>query len=158
MHKSVLLDTSFFLRLLKLSDPLSGNATGYFRYFLEEGVPMYISTISISEYCVKGTVEELPMKYLRVLPFNIPHAKRAGEFAGIVFNNKGILNLPDRKIIPNDTNLFAQADIEPAIGYYLTSDAESMKIFNLLKQADAPKFQLINLTDKHTNVFGVLDL
>lgn len=59
MHNSVLLDTSFFLRLLTTSDPLSENADGYFRYFLSEGMPMFISTISVAEYCVKGTVDEL---------------------------------------------------------------------------------------------------
>lgn len=152
------MDTSFFLRLLKAGDPLSENAEGYFRYFLSEGMPMFISTISVAEYCVKGTVDELPMRHLKILPFNLPHSKRAGEFAKTVFENRGTLQLPDRKIIPNDTNLFAQADIEPVIGYYLTSDVESVKIFKLLKEKDTPKFQLINLNDKHTNVFGLLDL
>lgn len=31
----VLLDTSFFIRLLNEEDPLHHNALGYFRYFLE---------------------------------------------------------------------------------------------------------------------------
>ena len=31
----VLLDTSFFIRLLNEEDPLHNNALGYFRYFLE---------------------------------------------------------------------------------------------------------------------------
>ncbi|WP_218124146.1 hypothetical protein [Chitinophaga filiformis] len=151
------MDTSFFLRLLKTDDSLSANATGYFKYFLEQGMPMLISTISIAEYCVKGTIEELPMRHLQIVPFNIQHAKKAGEFAKVIFENKGILSLPDRKIIPNDTKLFAQADAESAIVYYLTSDVESIKIFKLLKEKDMPKFQLINLYDKHNSVFGLLD-
>jgi len=157
MHKSVLLDTSFFLRLLKSDDPLSANAVEYFKYFLEQEMPMLISTISVAEYCVKGTVDELPMRHVQVIPFNIQHAKRAGEFARVVFENKGMLSLPDRKLIPNDTKLFAQADTESSIAYYLTSDVESIKIFRLLKEKDMPKFQLINLHDKYTNVFGLLD-
>lgn len=32
MHKSVLLDTSFFIRFLNDKDPLFKNADGYFRY------------------------------------------------------------------------------------------------------------------------------
>jgi len=157
MHKSVLLDTSFFLRLMKIDDPLSVNAAGYFKYFLEKEIPILISTISIAEYCVKGAVEELPMRLLQVIPFNIQHAKRAAEFARIAFENKGALSLPERKIIPNDTKLFAQADTEVSIAYYLTSDVESIKIFKLLKEKDMPKFQLISLYDKHTSVFGLLD-
>lgn len=62
MHKSVLLDTSFFLRFLKETDPLFKNADGYFRYFLENDIAMVISTISIAEYCVGGDVHELPLK------------------------------------------------------------------------------------------------
>lgn len=36
MPKSVLLDTSFFLRFLNDNDPLYANADGYFRHFLRE--------------------------------------------------------------------------------------------------------------------------
>lgn len=52
MHKGVLLDTSFFLRFLNEADPLFLNADGYYRYFIDEEIPMFISTISIAEYCV----------------------------------------------------------------------------------------------------------
>lgn len=74
-HKSVLLDTSFFLRFLNENDPLFRKADGYFRYFLEKGIVMVISTISIAEYCVGGDVNELPLRNLQILPFNLDHAK-----------------------------------------------------------------------------------
>lgn len=63
--RSVLLDTSFFLRFLNDVDPLFKNAEGYFRYFLSENIAMIISTISIAEYCVRGDVHELPLKNLQ---------------------------------------------------------------------------------------------
>lgn len=50
----VLLDTSFFIRLLNEEDPLHENAFGYFRYFLEHDFVIKISTIAIAEYCVRG--------------------------------------------------------------------------------------------------------
>lgn len=111
-HRSVLLDTSFFLRFLNEEDPLFKSADGYFRYFLNEEIRMMISTISIGEYCVGGEINELPLRNLQILPFNLDHAKRTGEFAKIVFQNKGSLKLNERNIIPNDTKLFAQADCE----------------------------------------------
>jgi predicted nucleic acid-binding protein len=123
-HRSVLLDTSFFLRFLNERDPLFANANGYFKYFIEERVPMMISTISIAEYCVGGDISELPLKNLQIIPFNLSHAKRTGEFAKIVFKNKDKLKLQERHIIPNDTKLFSQADIEDTIGFYLSSDTE----------------------------------
>jgi hypothetical protein len=157
-HKAVLLDTSFFLRFLNDADPLFKNADGYFRYFLQQRIDMIISTISIAEYCVGGDVHELPLKNLQMLPFNLNHAKRTGEFAKIVFQHKGRLNLRERNIIPNDTKLFAQADIERPIDLYLSSDTESLKIYNLLKQLDKPKFQFIDLNTPYSHTFGVLDL
>lgn len=59
---SVILDTSFMIRLLNESDKLHNNALGYFHYFLEQGIPMYFSTVSIAEYCVKGDFHDLHSK------------------------------------------------------------------------------------------------
>jgi len=157
-HKAVLLDTSFFLRFLNDSDPLFNNADGYFRYFLQKEITMMISTISIAEYCVGGDVNELPLRNLQIVPFNLDHSKRTGEFARFVFQNKGKLKLKERNIIPNDTKLFAQADCEKSVEFYLSSDTESIKIYNLLKQGTAPKFQFIDLNSPYHETFGLLDL
>ncbi|MEJ0055511.1 MAG: hypothetical protein WDN75_07565 [Bacteroidota bacterium] len=157
-RSSVLLDTSFFIRFLNDRDPLFKNADGYFRYFLQQDTVMLISTISIAEYCVMGNINELPLKNLQILPFNIEHAKRTGEFANIVFENKGKLKLKERNIIPNDTKLFAQADIEISTAFYLSSDLESLKIYRLLQGSAHPKFQFIDLNVSHADTFGILDL
>ena len=157
-HKAVLLDTSFFLRFLNDNDPIFKNADGYFRYFLQKKITMMISTISIAEYCVGGDVHELPLRNLQIVPFNLDHSKRTGEFAKIVFQNKGKLKLKERNIIPNDTKLFAQADCEKAVEFYLSSDTESNKIYNLLRQETTPKFQFIDLNTPHNETFGLLDL
>jgi len=155
-HKAVLLDTSFFLRFLKDNDPLFKNADDYFRYFLQKQITIMISTISIAEYCVGGDVHELPLKNLQIVPFNLDHAKRAGEFAKIIFQNKGKLKLQERNIIPNDTKLFAQADCEKAVEFYLSSDTESFKIYNLLTQGTQPEFKFIDLhTPCHTTFGGL---
>lgn len=157
-HKSVLLDTSFFLRFLNDQDPLFRNADGYFRYFINEGIPMMISTISIAEYCVGGSINELPLKNLQILPFNLNHSKRTGEFAKIIFQSKGRLQLNDRNIIPNDAKLFAQADCENSIEYYITSDTRSYKIYELLKKETKPNFQFIDINAPHNQRFGILNL
>ncbi|TAK57977.1 MAG: hypothetical protein EPO24_09105 [Bacteroidetes bacterium] len=157
-HNAALLDTSFFLRFLNDSDPLYKNADGYFRYFLQKDIVMMISTISVAEYCVGGDVHELPLKNLQILPFNLGHGKRAGEFAKIIFQHKNKLKIKERNIIPNDTKLFAQADSEFQIEFYLSSDIESLKIYNLLKQYSQPKFQFIDLNISYSETFGILDL
>jgi hypothetical protein len=117
-----------------------------------------ISTVSIAEYCVGGDIHELPLRNLQIVPFNLEHAKRTGEFARIIFKNKAKLKLKERNIIPNDTKLFAQADTENTVDYYLSSDSESMKIYQLLKQESNPHFQFIDLNTPYHQTFGVLDL
>ncbi len=126
-HRAVLLDTSFFLRFLNDSDPLFKNADAYFRYFLQKEITMMISTISIAEYCIGGDVHELPLRNLQIVPFNLDHSKRTGAFAMIAFEAKknGNLDIKNRTIIPNDTKLFAQADCEKSVDFYLSSDTES---------------------------------
>lgn len=68
MKHSVLLDTSFFIRLLNDKDPLHKNAVGFYRYFLENEIITKISTISVAEYCVMGKLEDLPLKIFRYYP------------------------------------------------------------------------------------------
>ena len=160
-HKrAVLLDTSFFLRFLNDSSPLFKNADGYFRYFIKNEIDMLISTISIAEYCIGGDINELPLKNLQIVPFNLNHAQRTGEFAKIAFQAKSAetLRVNERKIIPNDTKLFAQADCERIVEFYLSSDAESLKVYNTIKDKTTPKFQFIDLNIPHYQFFGILDL
>lgn len=63
-----------------------------------------------------------------------------------------------RKIIPNDAKLFAQADCEKTVEYYLTSDTRSFKVYNAIKNKTNPKFQFLDLNIPHHQAFGVLDL
>ena len=155
--QGVLLDTSFFIRFLNEQDSLCKNAEGYFKYLIEKDFELYISTISIAEYCTKGMVEELPLLNLRVLPFNMDHAKVAGEFAGYIFTEKKKLDLKNRNIIPNDSKLFAQAHQETNILYYLTSDKRSKGIYDMLKAKFNVKFQFIDIHSPYGETFGVLD-
>ena len=90
----VLLDTSFFIRLLNEEDPLHHNALGYFRYFLEHDFIIKISTIAIAEYCVRGEVNELPLKNMLIVPFNFDHAQRAGKMIAEVYAEKKCVVLP----------------------------------------------------------------
>jgi hypothetical protein len=160
MRKAVLLDTSFFLRFLNESDPLFENADGYFKYLIQEKFDLVISTISIAEYCSGGDISELPLRNLQILPFNLNHGKRTGEFARIAFNarKEKALELKERLLIPNDTKLFSQADSEEYIQYYVSSDLESLKIYTILNAALKLNFRFIDLNIKHTTAFGLLGL
>jgi hypothetical protein len=149
-----------FFRLLNDEDPLHKNAKGYFRYFLENDILLKIYTISIAEYCVRGSENDLPWLNLQVLPFNYNHAKRTGAFASAIFEQKQITGeqLHPRAIIPNDSKLFAQADLEDSIQYFVTSDIRSLNVIKLLSKKIKPNFQFIDINNSHSKTFGILDL
>ena len=147
MRYSVLLDTSFFIRLVNIHDPIHLNTLDYFKYFVENEIKLYISTISIAEYCVIGKLEELPFAYLSILPFEFNHALIASNFASILFSKQKTenLNIQPRILIPNDSKLFAQADCEKDIKYFVTSDSKTKNVCNLLSNETKLNFEIIDL-------------
>jgi len=139
-------------------DPLHKNTLGYYKYFLKEKFILKCSTISIAEYCVKDDVSSLPLNNLQIIPFNYDHAIKTGEFAKICFDNKKKLNVVNRNIIPNDTKLFSQAEVENDIDFFVTSDKKAKKIIDLLKKEASINFGYIDLSIPFSSHFGILDL
>lgn len=160
ISSGVLCDTGFLIRLNQPKDPLHANARGYVKVFKEKQCPMFVSTIALAEYAVRDSIANLPMRYLRVVPFNIDHAETAGRFASIGFELRQQMptELIQRVIIPNDTKMFAQADIHPQISHYLTADDRCERLYRLIASQVAPKFQILPLRFPVRQAFGELDL
>lgn len=160
MRHSVLLDTSFFIRLLNDEDELHENALSYYKYFLENDFTLKVSTISIAEYCVLGKLDDLPLKDIQIVPFNLNHAERTGKFAQIIFSHNKIAaeKLLPRAIIPNDSKLFSQADLDQSVTHFVTSDERSLNTLKVLRTGINPKFEIINIRIPYNQTFGILDL
>lgn len=128
--------------------------------FLEHDFVIKISTIAIAEYCVRGEVSELPLKNMLIVPFNFDHAQRAGKMIAEVYAEKkrrGATIAP-RAIVPNDTKMFAQADVEPDINFYGTADVECKKVYDMIKTLEGKlSFDFIDITIPYTTFFGLLD-
>lgn len=107
-----------------------------------------------------GKLEDLPLKNLQILPFNLKDAERTGQFANVIFKENKVKaeKLTPRPIIPNDSKLFAQADLDISISHFITSDKRSKQTLKLLKKGAAPKFSIISIDTSHTEAFGLLDL
>ncbi|CAN5330725.1 hypothetical protein BH09BAC6_BH09BAC6_14730 [soil metagenome] len=105
---SILVDTSFCIRLVKLTDPLHQNAVEYFEYFLENHVTIYLSAIAIAEYSVKDDIGNLPLKTMRIIPFDFFDGRTAGEFHAILLNRKDEIREIERNVIKDDCKLIAQ--------------------------------------------------
>lgn len=149
MKKGVLLDTSFFVRMIEPDGPLQAQSIKYFNWFIQHDYELVVSTISIAEYCVRGRFNDLPFSVLKVLPFKLMHTEKAGMLALQVFSarSEGSIQLAQRHVIPNDTKLFAQADIEPQIKHYVTSDVRSLKIYQALSKDSPLNFEFIDLNE-----------
>lgn len=155
---SVLLDTSFFIRLLKEDDPLHNNAVGYYKYFLEQKYCLKISTIAISEFCVEAELTDLPLRNLQILPFNYNHGERSGKFAKAAFDKKKEkeIEINPRRVVPNDSKMFAQADLEPDIEFFVSADKKAKKIVDLLNECFNLRFKFLDISTPYNQVFGEL--
>lgn len=133
--KVAMLDTSFLIRLLKEDDPLHMSAKAYYQHFLENKFLLFVSTVAVAEYCVRGQLDQLPFECVRVVPFNLNHAEKAGDFARTLYQarNKGQYSPEQRLIIPNDTKIFAQAASIGAL-YFVTADTKSSKALTILEK------------------------
>lgn len=121
---SVLLDTSYCIRLLKSNDILHQNAKDYFKYFLEKKIEIFISSIVIAEYSVKDDPSNLPLEFVKIIPFDFFDGRTAGEFHSVLLNYKSQLANIERNVIKDDCKLMAQL-FNRNIEAYITNDRKS---------------------------------
>ncbi|KAF0093349.1 MAG: hypothetical protein E1N59_2943 [Puniceicoccaceae bacterium 5H] len=118
---SVMLDTSFLITLHDRKRPHHETALAYWRWFEENDVHLYLSSIVVSEYCVKGRVEELPLEDGLPLPFTMRHATKSAKFFAHVHRAKG----SKRDAVKDDLKIIAQAHCE-GCEKLLTDDVNTM--------------------------------
>ena len=118
---SVLLDTSFLITLSDPARPQHAVAIDYYRECMQRRVPMYLSTIVISEFQVKQAINDLPLRNFVVLPFNVDHAMRCG----LIIRNMARDPEDDRVRVKDDFKLLAQCDCE-SISHLISEDASTL--------------------------------
>ena len=128
---------------------------------MEKGITMKMSTIAIAEFCVKGSLTDLPIRNLMFVPFNTNHATRAGELMAIVYEEKQKrgAQITPRSIVANDTKMFAQAEVTNDIKFFCSADSEAVKIYEIMKSRIKVNFQFIDIrSHTYSETFGMLDL
>jgi predicted nucleic acid-binding protein len=155
--ESVLLDSSFCIRLMRSDDEFHQNAKDYFQYFLENGIEMYLSTIVVSEYAAGNNPDDLlSLKVFRLLEFDYADAKIAGNFFAELKGNEDLRESEQRKVIINDIKLFAQIH-NRRIDAYITKDKKSLgKMIEPLKNSHNLKFEFIDLSISLNDKLGRL--
>lgn len=140
---SVLLDTSFLISFSDSTRPNHSVAMTYYRECVRREVPMYLSTIVISEFQVKQAINDLPLRNFVVLPFNVDHAMKCG------LNIRNMVRDPqdDRVRVKDDFKLLAQCDCE-AISHLISEDASTLaKYLDRARDAGLTTTQAVLLRD-----------
>ncbi|MDZ7589863.1 MAG: PIN domain-containing protein [Rubrivivax sp.] len=119
-----LVDTSFLITLVDDSRPHHADAMRYLREAVARSATLYLSTVVVAEFHAKQAVTDLPLRNLRVLPFNIDHAMMAGELASALRRDA----LDPRDAVKDDLKLLAQA-VCTSIPYILTEDEKTLAKF-----------------------------
>lgn len=155
--ESVLVDSSFCIRLLKSDADFHQNTVDYFEYFLENRIEMYLSTIVVSEYAVGDNPDNLlSLNVFRLLEFDYKDAKIAGIFFAELMNNENLRETEQRKVIINDLKLFAQIH-NRGIDAYITKDRRSLsKMVNPLVKSHNLNFEFIDLSISLNDKLGRL--
>lgn len=155
--KQALLDTSFFIRLTNSADPLATSAREYLHYLSREGAELYISTIAIAEWCVKGQLHALPLDRLRILPFNADDAQEAGTLCNIAITELKAYQSTagtNRLVVPNDCKMFGQANVR-GLDYFITSDGSACRLLSRFPRG-AIRFQPLDISVPAQTAFGEL--
>lgn len=123
MTAAFLLDTSFLITLADDSRPQHAVACHYYRYALQQGAPMHVSTLALAEFAIKQAVTDLPLRTFRIEPFNIRHAIKSSELCALLMPTRDADD--NRSVVRTDLQLIAQAVTE-GIPFILTEDRNTL--------------------------------
>lgn len=144
----VCLDTSYLISFADPTRPHHGTALEYFRHCLAAGIPMFIPTLAAAEFEVRQRITDLPLQNFRILPFNLPHARKAAQFSAAL--REGVVRpAPEdaRRVVVNDLNILGQA-AEEGLRVVLTEDASTMsRMAARLRQANLSNVATLLLKD-----------
>lgn len=149
MTAGVLIDTSFLITLAGKGRHHHETARRYWRHFLENQIPIFLSTIVVSEFCIK---QEIPPDMLRccvVMPFNWDDAMRAAKLDWKRHRPVG----GERDALKDDIKIIAQATRIDA-EFVITDDGESFyRYCKTFKEAGEVQFKAIQLEDGFDRAF-----
>ncbi|HCN85237.1 MAG TPA: PIN domain-containing protein [Anaerovoracaceae bacterium] len=154
--ESIMLDTSFCIRLMDENSDLHSNALEYFKFFLQEKIVVHISTIVVAEYAVGDDPQNLPLNNLQIETFDFRDAATAGEFHRELKGNKTNIAGYNRRIIANDVKILAQIKSRE-IGAIISKDVESItKYVNPLINSNLLNVRFIDMNKRLNEQLGEL--
>lgn len=149
MAAGVLLDTSFLITLAGRQRDHFEAARRYWRHFVEEQIPIYLSTIVVSEFCMRQEIDPQILRCCVVLPFNWDDAQLAARLDWKVLRPPGV----ERDALKDDIKIIAHAariDAE----FVITDDSDSFyRYCEIFRSAGKVSFRAIRLADGFDRAF-----
>lgn len=161
----ILCDTSFIITLLNEERKDNQVAKDFYKFFLDNNVPLYLSSVVVGEFCVCGEFDQLPIEVMRPITYTLSHAKVAANITRAFQERRKLDHQQDnswsRPRIPNDSMLLGQASAEPCISHFITADIKLKKrVEQTFKGQNEGIFACKVITLEHSvfEVTGALDL
>jgi len=143
---SVMLDTSFCIRLMDANDNLHA----------QEKITIHLSTIVAAEYAVGDDPENLPLNNLQIETFDFRDAESAGLFHRELMGNKTNIAGYNRRIIANDVKILAQIK-NRKIDAIISKDVESItRYVNPLINSNLLSMRFVDLNRSLNEELGEL--
>lgn len=150
MNKSILLDTCFLISFVDDTRTYHNNALAYYKYFIEEGISMYLSSIVSSEFSIKQPLEDLPLSSFKTISFNIPDGYATSKIYNEFSKEKstGVC----RSCVKDDIKLLGLCEFNN-IEYIITEDKKFYDKLVKLKKDGIIKVNPIFTPDGFTKSF-----
>ena len=149
MAAGVVIDTSFLITLGGKSRRNYEAARRYWKHFLDTQIPIFLSTVVVSEFCIKQEIDPQILRCCVVLPFNWDDALRAAKL------DSKRMRPPDvpRSAVKDDIKIIAQAAVADA-EFLITDDTKSFyRYCTKFKEAGDVQFKAIKLDDGFDRAF-----
>lgn len=121
MGAGVVLDTSYLITLADRNRSHHETARRYWQHFMEEGIPVFLPTIVVSEFYVRQPIPPEILKCCVILPFNWDDATLTAQLDFTQFTGSG----EPRVAVKDDIKIIAQAAICDA-HCVISEDAETL--------------------------------
>ena len=157
MIKTVLLDSCFLIGLVSKDDRLHVNANVYWKYFLDNDVKMYLSTIVASEFATKHNLSDFPLNKTIPMLFNIRDAEMAGQISK--FRQSKHSSKPEdgasRIQLKDDFKILAQLCGSLVVEAIVTGDGKMRGPFNDAIECHSIKKKFIDINNPITQELGL---
>lgn len=122
----VLFDTCTLVHLFKADSDLHPCAERVFEACQQNNFRVYLSTLTVAEYCVKGNPEPLLNKFFfKIIPYDERAALTAAEYSKITLADAALRTSENgRNVIKVDTQILAHAAASE-MDYVVTADANT---------------------------------